>query len=137
WQSGRKNEEGSLQEQSDSFVEISHLAEQAQSIGTSTNPGRETRGEAWWYAAILKWRAFLEDREAQVFLLLTLLIGALVGLIVVAVIEITGRLGGGDSGGVHRDDGAVGCAAVSAGCGGVEKVSGSRHRVAGDGVSAL
>jgi chloride channel protein, CIC family len=47
----------------------------------------------WRNAAILKWRAFLNDREEQVFLALTLLIGALVGLIVVAFIEITGRFG--------------------------------------------
>src|SRR5258708_3947583 len=47
----------------------------------------------WRNAAILRWRAFLNDREEQVFLVLTLLIGALVGLIVVAFIEITGRFG--------------------------------------------
>ncbi|HET7106089.1 MAG TPA: chloride channel protein [Candidatus Acidoferrum sp.] len=48
---------------------------------------------AWRNAAISKWKAFLGDREEQVFLLLTLLIGALVGLVVVAFIEITGRFG--------------------------------------------
>src|SRR5260370_21495851 len=47
----------------------------------------------WRNTAILRWRAFLSDREEQVFLVLTLLIGALVGLIVVAFIEITGRFG--------------------------------------------
>src|SRR5258707_3937134 len=47
----------------------------------------------WRNAAILKWKAFLADREEQVFLVLTLLIGAMVGLIVVAFIEITGRFG--------------------------------------------
>ena len=47
----------------------------------------------WQNAAILKWKAFLNDRDEQVFLLLTLLIGALVGLVVVAFIEITGRFG--------------------------------------------
>jgi CIC family chloride channel protein len=47
----------------------------------------------WWNAASLKWRTFLNDREDQVFLALTLLIGALVGLTVVAFIEITGRFG--------------------------------------------
>ena len=47
----------------------------------------------WRNSAILRWRAFLDDREDQVFLVLTLLIGALVGLIVVAFIEITGRFG--------------------------------------------
>jgi chloride channel protein, CIC family len=35
----------------------------------------------------------MTDREEQVFLVLTLLIGALVGLVVVAFIEITGRFG--------------------------------------------
>ena len=47
----------------------------------------------WRNAGILKWKSFLNDREEQVFLLLTLLIGALVGLVVVAFIEITGRFG--------------------------------------------
>src|SRR5437879_3361978 len=47
----------------------------------------------WRNAAISKWKAFLNDREEQVFLLLTLLIGAMVGLVVVAFIEITGRFG--------------------------------------------
>ncbi len=47
----------------------------------------------WRNSAILKWKTFLDDREEQVFLLLTLLIGALVGLVVVAFIEITGRFG--------------------------------------------
>src|ERR1700723_4061106 len=69
------------------------LAEQAQSIGTSPNPGQQSRREAWRNVVLLKWKAFLNDREGQVFLVLTLLIGALVGLIVVAFIEITGRFG--------------------------------------------
>ena len=47
----------------------------------------------WRNTVISKWKTFLNDREEQVFLLLTLLIGALVGLIVVAFIEITGRFG--------------------------------------------
>ena len=38
-------------------------------------------------------KAFLTDREEQVFLVLTLLIGALVGLTVVAFIELTERFG--------------------------------------------
>jgi len=69
------------------------LAEQAQSMETPVNPDRQSRLGALRNAAILKWRAFLNDREEQVFLALTLLIGALVGLIVVAFIEITGRFG--------------------------------------------
>jgi len=40
-----------------------------------------------------RWAAFREQREEQVFLLLTLLIGALVGLLVVAFILLTERVG--------------------------------------------
>ncbi len=39
------------------------------------------------------WNAFLREREEQVFLLLTLVIGALVGMIVVAFILLTERFG--------------------------------------------
>ena len=69
------------------------MAEQAHPIETTASSGQQPVREAWWNAAILKWRAFLNDREEQVFLVLTLVIGALVGLIVVAFIEITGRFG--------------------------------------------
>jgi len=41
--------------------------------------------------SLASWKAFLTDREEQVFLVLTLLIGALVGLVVVAFIGLTGR----------------------------------------------
>ncbi|HXA82843.1 MAG TPA: chloride channel protein [Methylomirabilota bacterium] len=54
--------------------------------------GRPARA-AWWSYPVSTWKSFLADREEQVFLVLTLLIGALVGLIVVAFIEITGRFG--------------------------------------------
>ena len=54
--------------------------------------GRPDRA-AWWSFPVTTWKSFLGDREEQVFLALTLLIGALVGLIVVAFIEITGRFG--------------------------------------------
>jgi CIC family chloride channel protein len=40
-----------------------------------------------------QWNAFLREREEQVFLVLTLLIGALVGLVVVAFILVTERFG--------------------------------------------
>src|SRR6266852_2991337 len=40
-----------------------------------------------------RWSSLLQDREEQVFLVLTLLIGALVGITVVAFILITERLG--------------------------------------------
>ena len=44
-------------------------------------------------ASSRQWSAFLRDREEQVFLVLTLLIGALVGLVVVAFILLTERAG--------------------------------------------
>src|ERR1700693_107976 len=47
----------------------------------------------WWHAPGRQWRAFRDQREEQVFLVLTLLIGAIVGLIVVAFILITERFG--------------------------------------------
>jgi CIC family chloride channel protein len=62
-------------------------------MGTPLNAGQQTGRAAWWNVPILSWKSFLADREEQVFLALTLLIGALVGLIVVAFIEITGRFG--------------------------------------------
>src|ERR1700693_2051142 len=48
---------------------------------------------SWWHAPGRQWRAFRDQREEQVFLVLTLLIGAIVGLIVVAFILITERFG--------------------------------------------
>jgi CIC family chloride channel protein len=50
-------------------------------------------GTSWWRASSRHWTAFLREREEQVFLLLTLLIGALVGLTVVAFILLTERFG--------------------------------------------
>src|SRR5208337_4629929 len=47
----------------------------------------------WWKAPIRQWNLLLQDREEQVFLVLTLLIGALVGAIVVAFILLTERFG--------------------------------------------
>jgi chloride channel protein, CIC family len=58
-------------------------------------PNRQT-GPAtigWWSTRSAQWIAFLGAREDQVFLLLTLVIGALVGLIVVAFIVVTERFG--------------------------------------------
>jgi len=46
-----------------------------------------------WQRRWRSWTSLLEQREEQVFLLLTLLIGALVGLTVVAFIMLTERLG--------------------------------------------
>src|SRR5258708_15601849 len=51
-----------------------------------TNTGR-------WWAPSQRWAALLKQREEQVFLLVTLLIGALVGATVVAFIVLTERFG--------------------------------------------
>ena len=53
--------------------------------------GGAARG--WWKASSEQWRGILHDREEQVFLLLTIVIGALVGLAVVAFIVLTERFG--------------------------------------------
>lgn len=53
----------------------------------------EQPGKSWWSASSQQWMAFLREREEQVFLVLTLLIGALVGMIVVAFILVTERFG--------------------------------------------
>jgi len=50
-------------------------------------------GKTWREASAEQWNAFLRDREEQVFLVLTLLIGALVGTVVVAFILLTERFG--------------------------------------------
>jgi CIC family chloride channel protein len=49
--------------------------------------------EKWRIVSWLRWTSLLQQREEQVFLALTLLIGALVGLAVVAFIVLTERLG--------------------------------------------
>ncbi|MBZ5500698.1 MAG: chloride channel protein [Acidobacteriia bacterium] len=48
---------------------------------------------AWWKAPQRQWASLLQEREEQVFLVLTLLIGAFVGAIVVAFILLTERFG--------------------------------------------
>jgi CIC family chloride channel protein len=47
----------------------------------------------WWHAPGERWMSLLERREDQVFLVLTVIIGALVGLSVVAFILLTERVG--------------------------------------------
>jgi chloride channel protein, CIC family len=47
----------------------------------------------WRDASSRQWTTFLREREEQVFLILTLVIGALVGLVVVAFILLTERFG--------------------------------------------
>lgn len=59
------------------------------SVVTAADTGKETRQADW----LKRWFSFVERREEQVFLGLTLLIGALVGLSVVAFIVLTERLG--------------------------------------------
>ncbi|HTF24168.1 MAG TPA: chloride channel protein [Candidatus Limnocylindria bacterium] len=53
----------------------------------------ERAGKTWLDASSQQWKAFLHDREEQVFLFLTLLIGAIVGMVVVAFILLTERSG--------------------------------------------
>ena len=53
----------------------------------------ELAGKTRRDASSQRWNAFLREREKQVFLLLTLVIGALVGMIVVAFILLTERFG--------------------------------------------
>jgi len=55
--------------------------------------GEQSLGASWWKAPARQWSVLLRDREEQVFLVLTLLIGALVGLTVVAFILLTERFG--------------------------------------------
>jgi chloride channel protein, CIC family len=47
----------------------------------------------WWQVPSRQWTEFLKRREEQVFLVLTLLIGAIVGLVVVAFIVLTEHAG--------------------------------------------
>src|ERR1035437_2141607 len=49
--------------------------------------------EKWWTVLRLRLIAHLQQREEQIFLLLSLLIGALTGFAVVAFIVVTERLG--------------------------------------------
>lgn len=48
---------------------------------------------SWWKSPSRYWNALLQEREEQVFLILTLLIGALVGLMAVTFILLTERVG--------------------------------------------
>ncbi len=59
------------------------------SVGTTENQPEEN----WRAALASRWSARFHEREDQVFLLLSLLIGALTGLAVVAFIVLTERLG--------------------------------------------
>jgi chloride channel protein, CIC family len=52
-----------------------------------------TTGGSWWRTRLLPRVAELRQREGQVFLILSLVVGALTGLVVVAFIVLTERLG--------------------------------------------
>src|SRR5258706_596031 len=54
---------------------------------------REVAKKNWWNSPSRQWNTFLREREEQVFLVLTLFIGALVGMVVVAFILLTERFG--------------------------------------------
>src|SRR5258708_21797296 len=53
----------------------------------------EQPSATWWKAPARQWTLLLRDREEHVFLILTLLIGAFVGMTVVAFILLTERFG--------------------------------------------
>jgi CIC family chloride channel protein len=58
------------------------------------SPARDPASKAKWHSALwARWNALLQHREEQVFLALTLLIGALTGLAVVAFIVLTEHMG--------------------------------------------
>src|SRR5258708_19570300 len=54
---------------------------------------REPDQKNWWDSSSQQWAAVLRNREARVFLVLTPLIGAIVGMVVVAFIILTERFG--------------------------------------------
>lgn len=58
-----------------------------------TEASEQTQQSSWWKSQARYWNALLKEREEQVFLLLTLVIGAVVGAIVVAFILLTERFG--------------------------------------------
>jgi CIC family chloride channel protein len=59
---------------------------------TAAQASQQMSGK-WWDRSSRRWMEFLKRREEQVFLALTLLIGALVGATVVAFIVLTERVG--------------------------------------------
>ena len=69
------------------------MTQHENSTGPPLNPDRQPDRAGWWKFPVSSWKSFVTDREEQVFLVLTLVIGAVVGLIVVAFIEITGHFG--------------------------------------------
>lgn len=59
---------------------------------TNRDHGEKLNG-SWWDASSQQWNAFLRERQEQVFLVLALLIGALMGMVVVAFMLLTERFG--------------------------------------------
>jgi chloride channel protein, CIC family len=60
---------------------------------SSTSAPLAAKSSVWWRAPSRQWQALLHEREEQVFLVLTLVIGAVVGLVVVAFILLTEQSG--------------------------------------------
>src|ERR1022692_3168967 len=57
------------------------------------NQNIQTKSRSWWQVSLVERMAALRQRESQVFLVLSLVIGAVTGLVVVAFILLTERLG--------------------------------------------
>ena len=57
------------------------------------NQNIQTKSRSWWQVSLLERMAALRQRESQVFLVLSLVTGAVTGLAVVAFILLTERLG--------------------------------------------
>jgi chloride channel protein, CIC family len=69
-----------------------HLIRAQRAADKMTDAPQQTQ-TSWWKSPATHWNALLNEREEQVFLILTLLIGALVGLMAVAFILLTERVG--------------------------------------------
>src|ERR1700676_2070599 len=65
----------------------------ASRAANKTTPPSEKTPTSWGKSPARHWNTLLNEREEQVFLVLTLLIGALVGLMAVAFILLTERVG--------------------------------------------
>ncbi len=65
----------------------------AQRTAKNMTQASEQNHTSWWKSPARHWSALLHEREEQVFLVLTLLIGALTGLMAVAFILLTERAG--------------------------------------------
>jgi CIC family chloride channel protein len=75
------------------FIRLFLAGRNATERKTYMNASAEQARKGWLGAPSQQWATFLGEREEQVFLILTLVIGALVGLVVVAFILLTERSG--------------------------------------------